>query len=173
MALRSKEGRDHLVLVEGLIDTASLQSQGFPNVAGIGGGGAEFSPSRWEALAGFGVRSVTLALDNDAPGRKGTLAALEKARKAKKAPDIYVVDPTDYMDSKDPDELVRTEGLDASEPSSRGVGLRLSTRAWLFLMGLNLRAQILHAGRRWRTSWGWLIDCVAPKPTWTRRISSA
>lgn len=111
VALRSKEGRDHLVLLEGLVDVVSLQARGFPNVAALGGTGT--SPKTFEALEDFGVRSVTLLFDNDPPGRDGTLKALDNLQKASKAPVVYVVDPSDLGDEKDPDEFVRVRGLDA------------------------------------------------------------
>lgn len=113
VALRSKGGRADLVLVEGILDVISLQSRDFPNVAGIGGSGSELSPGRWEALEGFGVRSVTLALDADEAGREGLSKALINTQKAANVPEVYVVDPSAYRGEKDPDAFVRSQGLDA------------------------------------------------------------
>lgn len=113
VALRSKEGRENLVLVEGVLDPFLLQARGFPNVAAIGGSGKELSASRWEALALLGVRSVTLALDRDEAGLSGTLAAVENASKGRNVPKVYVVDPRSLGDAKDPAELVAARGLEA------------------------------------------------------------
>ena len=124
-ALGTKEGRDHLVIVEGLPDVVHLQALGFSNVAAIGGDGKNMTPAKWEALAAEGVSSVTLALDNDPkedgtwPGREGTRKAVENVRKVRnggKVPVVYVLDPAllgPPRDPKDPDELVRKQSLDA------------------------------------------------------------
>ena len=141
-ALRTNEGRQSLKLVEGLLDVLRLQALGFMSVAGIGGSGRELSPERWKALKGFGIPSVTLALDYDpkaepcrvhnlahcypcSPGMTGTLEAIDKASKLDNAPDVYVVAPEDLYIAADrpiengcpvkvdPDDLVRRKGLEA------------------------------------------------------------
>ncbi len=112
-ALRTEAGRRDLLLVEGVLDTVSLPLRGFPAVAAIGGAGREMNPARWEKLASFGVRRVTLALDNDEAGRAGAVAAVEAASRADGAPDLYVVNPAALRDAKDPDAFVRTHGKDA------------------------------------------------------------
>ena len=113
VALRDDEGRRNLVLVEGLLDVVSLQAKGFPNVAALGGQGNLLTADRWNALTGYGVRSVTLALDNDEAGKEGLLAALDNLQNVDAPPTVYVVDPSDLAEAKDPDELVRTKGLPA------------------------------------------------------------
>jgi len=112
-ALRTEEGRRNLVLVEGLVDVVSLHARGFPNVAALGGGGNLLTANRWERLSSYGVRAFTLVLDNDPAGREGTLAAVENASKGNNVPNVYVVDPEELEDCKDPDELVRRRGLKA------------------------------------------------------------
>ena len=109
MALRP--GRENLVLVEGLVDVLALQERGMLNVAAIGG--TTLAAGVLESLAEAGVRQVTLALDNDEPGRAGIDASLRNAAKGDKVPNVYVIDPADLEDSKDPDEFVRRRGLDA------------------------------------------------------------
>ncbi len=113
VALATVAGRHDLVLVEGLLDVLLLQALGVTNVAAVGGSGRELTADRFEALAGWGVRRVTLLFDNDTAGREGTRAALEQSRQATTAPNIQVVDPVALGDAKDPDELVRQDGLDA------------------------------------------------------------
>ena len=112
-ALRTPESRRDLLLVEGLVDTVSLPLRGFPAVAAIGGAGKEMTPARWEKLAAFGVRRVTLALDNDEAGREGLAAAVVAASRAENAPEVFVVDPALLGDAKDPDAFVRARGGDA------------------------------------------------------------
>lgn len=106
-------GRDHLVLVEGLLDVVALHHRGFRNVAALGGSGKLLDAKRWAALAGYGVRTATLVLDNDPAGREGTLAAVDAALRSDAAPAVWVVDPAELGTCKDPDELVRRDGLDA------------------------------------------------------------
>jgi len=106
-----RAGRDNVVLVEGLVDVLSLRERGMMNVAAIGG--TTPAAGALERLAEEGVRQVTLALDNDEPGRVGLDASLRNAAKSDKVPNVYVIDPGDYEDAKDPDELVRRRGLDA------------------------------------------------------------
>ena len=108
-----RHGRRDLVLVEGLLDVLLLQSRGVLNVAAIGGAGGEFSSARWEALAGFGVRSVTLLLDNDPAGQEGTRKALDHLRKVPVALKVSVVDPALLTPEKDPDEYVRAHSVEA------------------------------------------------------------
>lgn len=106
-------GRDHLVLVEGLLDVVALHHRGFRNVAALGGSGKLLDAKRWAALAGYGVRTAVLVLDNDRAGREGTLAAVDAALRSDAAPAVWVVDPAELGTCKDPDELVRRDGLDA------------------------------------------------------------
>jgi len=110
VALRSG-GKEGLVLVEGPMDALLLQARVFGNVAALGG--TATSPGTFEALARLGVRSVTLALDNDEAGRTGTRQAVENVHKGSNVPVVYVVDPVELGDAKDPDELVRKLGVDA------------------------------------------------------------
>jgi replicative DNA helicase len=119
VALRTDTGVQDLILVEGLIDVVSLQHRGFKNIAGIGGSGKEFSTARLEALTRFGVRTVTLLLDNDPrpdgawPGRDGTIAIIELVQSMQNGPQLFVVDPRELGVAKDPDEFVRNRGLEA------------------------------------------------------------
>ena len=111
VALRDRP--EELVLVEGLVDPVSLQARGLPNVAALGGRLDLLNVDRWNALLALGVRRFVLASDADQAGREGLLKALENARKVGNVPNVYVVDPADLGDAKDPDELVRRHGLDA------------------------------------------------------------
>lgn len=104
-------GRNHLVVVEGVLDVALLQSRGFRNVAAIGQ--ATLSTARWEAIGKLGVQQVTVVLDNDDAGRKGTVDTLDAASQAQSAPTVYVLDPAHLVPHKDPDAFVREEGLEA------------------------------------------------------------
>lgn len=135
-ALRGRP--DFLVIVEGLLDVVNLQGLGFPNVAALGGAGKELSAERWEGLLRLAGCPMVLVMDNDTAGREGTLAALENVRKVRNSGDVPVtpvvdvVDPVHLGAAKDPDELVRKEGLRAfhallgkREPAALFVGRSL------------------------------------------------
>ena len=109
---------DHLVLVEGLLDVVNLQARGLVNVAAIGGAGGEMTAKRWEALAALGAPPVVLALDNDEPGRAGTVAAVENIIKGVNGVNsinvpVNVLDPVHLGEAKDPDAFVHNNGVDA------------------------------------------------------------
>lgn len=106
-AMRTEAGREDLVLVEGLMDVIAYQARGFTNIAGLGGSGSLLTPERWGELARLGVRSVTLAFDNDEAGLAGLRVAVENAVKVDKPLNVYVLDPLFLQDCKDPDEYLR------------------------------------------------------------------
>lgn len=124
VALRTKEGREDLVLVEGVLDVVLLHARGFSSVVAIGGASA--STSKLETLASAGVRRVTLALDYDPtekafPGLEGTRATVENAYKGNNVPVVYALHPERLQDASgtplgqkvDPDSLVRAKGVKA------------------------------------------------------------
>jgi DNA primase len=70
-----RAGLKELVLVEGLIDAALLQAKGDAGVVACMG--SQFSASQLETLDHYGVRSITICLDPDGAGEKGTLACIK------------------------------------------------------------------------------------------------
>jgi hypothetical protein len=99
-----------LVLVEGFLDYHQLTARGVDNVAALGG--TSTSTQLFERLSRWGVKTVVLCLDNDDAGRKDTARAVERAVRASASPAIYVVD-SNGVAAKDPDALVRAQGIDA------------------------------------------------------------
>lgn len=116
-ARRAPETRQEgLVVVEGLLDTVFLHTLGMPNAVALGGAGGLLTPERWEALYRTGAPSITLALDSDGPGQEGLEKALKnlpKVSQVRKVPKVYLVTKEALRGHKDPDELVRAEGVDA------------------------------------------------------------
>jgi hypothetical protein len=112
-ALKTREGRQNLVLVEHAIDALYLRARDLPNVGALCGPGAELTRARWERLAQYGVATVTLAFANDLlpdgswPGRESTLAAVNAAVPVPGAPAVYVIDPGRMGAARDAAELVR------------------------------------------------------------------
>ncbi|MEZ5102475.1 MAG: toprim domain-containing protein [Thermoleophilia bacterium] len=103
--------RSTLVLVEGVMDVHQLRARGFENAAALGG--TSIRPATFELLARRGVERVILALDNDQAGREATARVVEAAGRAADAPAILVLDPAQLGRHKDPDALVRSEGIAA------------------------------------------------------------
>ena len=139
VALKAKEGKSNLVLVEGVLDVVLLHAMGFSSVAAIGG--SSVSAAKLEKLHEAGVRRVTLALDYDPgekgfPGLEGTKTTVDNAHKGSNVPVVYVVHPNELHKAAatpdgqkvDPDSLVRAKGLQAlldvlSKAESGGVFL--------------------------------------------------
>src|SRR5215204_3847395 len=100
--------RHGLLLLEGLIDVHKLRSDGFPNVAAVGGARAI---QRSHETPSAGLRAVVLAFDNDAPGREGASRAVEAISRSSDAPSLRVVAPELLADAKDPDGFVQAHGM--------------------------------------------------------------
>ena len=103
--------RRDLVLVEGVLDVHQLRAHGINGVAALGG--TAIAANTFERLHRLGIETVTLCLDNDDAGRMATARAVEHAARARRSPDIYVIDPGRLAPAKDSDELVRTRGPQA------------------------------------------------------------
>jgi DNA primase len=99
-----------VVLVEGFLDYHQLAARGIDNVAALGG--TSTNPRLFERLSQLGVEIVVLCLDNDDAGRAATAKAVEHAARARTSPAIYAVN-TEGIGAKDPDALLRGEGIDA------------------------------------------------------------
>lgn len=90
LALREEAGgREHLVVVEHVLDAVYFQLHGFHNVAAMGRGEKTPSPRQWEWLAEQGVRSVTLVMADSPTGHVQMLSAIDAADQAGQAPDIF------------------------------------------------------------------------------------
>ena len=97
-----------LYIVEGYTDVLTLHDKGIRNVVGVTS--AQVSKEHTSALISYNIRDVILCLDGDAEGERGTtrsIAVLQENRSLH----IQVVRP--LGDAKDPDELVRTLGIEA------------------------------------------------------------
>jgi len=103
--------RRELLLVEGLLDVHHLRAHGLANIAAVGA--ARVQPDTLAGLTKHGIETVTLAFDNDQPGRDGLIRAIERISRTAEAPDLRVVDPKRLDTAKDPDAYVRERGLDA------------------------------------------------------------
>jgi Toprim-like len=109
LRLASHERRE-LVLVEGLVDVHHLRAKGIANIAAIGS--ARIQPDKLARLSRHGIETITLALDNDESGRDALARVIDQTSRLEDAPALRVVDPAKLGDAKDPDEYVRTHGVD-------------------------------------------------------------
>lgn len=106
VGLASARGEEQLILVEGPLDALYLQAHGLKAVAM---GGTALSPSQVKALQANRTQEIILALDRDEPGQMATEKAIQILRLSELR--AYVLSlPPGY---KDPDELVRAEGVEA------------------------------------------------------------
>jgi DNA primase len=108
---RPPEERRELVIVEGFLDLHQLRARGVENVAALGG--TSVMLRTFERLDRLGIEAVILCLDNDEAGRDATAHAIENAARARRSPDVHVIDPEHLAPFKDPDELVRQRGVKA------------------------------------------------------------
>jgi len=112
VGLERARGAETVVLIEGLLDALLISSKDIPAVAT---GGTQFSTAQMEALKQNATKEVLLAMDMDEPGKKATCKAIEHLRWNSKLK-AYVVSWSDY---KDPDEMIRTAGLEAFQEALR------------------------------------------------------
>ena len=105
---RAKQSHNarNIVLVEGVLDAAVAQARGLTNVVSLGG--AALTGSQLDGLLRDGVKSITLCLDSDEAGRKGSIAAI-KSISAKDIKAHVAILPA----NTDPDEYILREGVDA------------------------------------------------------------
>lgn len=100
-----------LILVEGSLDVFKARQHGVYNLAALAGTGAS---ERWDALINdWKVSQAVLLFDNDEPGYKATVAAIESYLKNAKRLTLWVVPPWCMGDCKDPDEYMDKYGGEA------------------------------------------------------------
>jgi DNA primase len=141
-----------IVLVEGFFDFHQLRARGIEDVAALGG--TSITPQTFERLHRLGIDIVTFCLDNDDAGRAATARAVEHFARARRGPEVYVVDPERLAPAKDPDELVRDRGPAAWRELLTTRRCGIAWRAQEFAIpvtrdspGLERRAALARAGR--------------------------
>lgn len=106
--LSALKGDRDLVVVEGQLDALHAMAKGVPNVVAIAS--SSLSADHLHQVVRKGARKVTLFLDNDEPGTKGTDKALDVLQEF---PNLrtYVV-RWDGCTAGDADQLLREEGVE-------------------------------------------------------------
>jgi len=113
VGLEASRGSDQVVLVEGVMD-ALLLARAY-KVPAVATGGTSISAEQMKALEWSGAREVLLAFDMDEAGRRATAKAIWQLRRSSKLRP-YVLS---WQGAKDPDELVRKDGLEAFQEAMR------------------------------------------------------
>jgi DNA primase len=98
-----------LIILEGYPDAMMLPAMGLKNIVAVGQG--KLSKSHLEGLIEFGVKNVILAFDNDGVGDENTITAIDLLLSQTDI-NVFVLDPKEMGDHKDPDEYVKANGID-------------------------------------------------------------
>jgi len=99
-------GEERLLIVEGVLDAYILQTKGLPAVAL---GGTSLSREMLQSMERSHTKELVLALDIDSAGQKATDGVLADVLGSRLRAYVATM-PAGY---KDPDELIRQEGLQA------------------------------------------------------------
>lgn len=142
---------EHVVFVEGELDAMSAHSAGLLEVAALGG--SAVSEEQIKRALSAGAKHLTLALDNDEPGREATRRAVEVLlRYREKTEGSFTVFVCTYPEGvKDFDELLRLpEGKDkaAEMLQSRKDAANYLAHYFTYTRAPQIAAE--HTGGRWK-----------------------
>ncbi len=114
VALRPQAGgRDHLLLVDSVLEVAFFQAQGICNVAAVGRGGEPLDAHHWEALADCGVRSATIVQASHDMNHDRVFESVTHLHQAKHAPQVFALWRDQLRGSITAADFVRRHGLEA------------------------------------------------------------
>ncbi len=102
-----------LVLVEGLLEAIQLRVSGVPNVASVGDAVRLPRPVHWDMLGSQGVSSVILAFGGHREGQQRALEALRNYGTSVQPPQVYVLPPDSFGESRTAGAFVRHFGPEA------------------------------------------------------------
>lgn len=109
----NRKNKKSLVIVEGLPDAITSHIHRMDNVAALGGN--SISDEQIKLIKKSGAESITLCLDGDARGIEATPRAIEKILLRGVSLPIYVYSWPNSCPYKDPDEVIKNEGIEAFE----------------------------------------------------------
>jgi DNA primase catalytic core len=107
--LRAIKGDRDLIVVEGLLDALYAKALGLDNVVALGG--TSLNGTQIKAARRYGAEKLTLCLDQDQAGEDATSKAIEAISKSGEEIKVYVASLPEGF--KDPDELIRSKGIEA------------------------------------------------------------
>jgi len=105
--LRGLVGDKDLIVVEGLFDALTPSSKGIDNVVALGS--TSLNDNQIDLAIKHGAKTITLCLDNNEAGTKGTKSAIESLKD--KDIRVYVAELPEGI--KDRDELIRERDIEA------------------------------------------------------------
>ena len=105
-------GRDHLLLVDRIVDVLYLQSLGVANVAAVTTPHSPVKTEQWQHLADHGVRTVTLVLGGQDRWGQRTVTSLKQSYAAGRAPQLFTLTNRELMGTSGAADFVRREGLE-------------------------------------------------------------
>lgn len=105
--LRGLVGDKDLIIVEGLFDALTPSIKGINNVVALGGN--SLNDFQIDLAIKHGTKTITLCLDNNEAGIKGTKRAIERLKD--KDIRVYIAELPEGI--KDPDELIRERDIEA------------------------------------------------------------
>ena len=121
------KGEKDLVVVEGYLDALHATVKGLENVVAVSS--SYLGPEHIQDAVAKGARKVTLCLDADEAGKKGTDKALE-VLKAFPRLKVYVAELPAGAEKMDPDQLIQEQGIDALRAVVAG-----AIPAWEYQLG--------------------------------------
>jgi len=121
------KGEKDLVVVEGYLDALHATVKGLENVVAVSS--SHLGPEHIQDAVAKGARKVTLCLDADEAGKKGTDKALE-VLKAFPRLKVYVAELPAGAEKMDPDQLIQEQGIDALRAVVAG-----AIPAWEYQLG--------------------------------------
>lgn len=105
------KGEKDLVVVEGYLDALHATAKGLENVVAVGS--SHLGLEHVQDAVAKGARKVTLCLDADEAGRKGTDQALEVLKSFPRLKAYVAQLPEGQGGKMDPDQLIQEQGIDA------------------------------------------------------------
>jgi len=144
--LTALKGDKDLVVVEGYLDALICEAKEIDNVVGLGG--AQITGDQVRDAKKRGAKSITLCLDTDEAGKKGTLQAIEVILR-EGVNRVYIVNLPylipDWKGGKtDPDSFIKEHGVDKFKEA-----IKTAQPYYEFLLQelLNKYAEFEQAGR--------------------------
>lgn len=107
--LRAIKGDRDLIVVEGLLDALHAKALGLDNVVALGG--TSLNATQIKTARRYGAERLTLCLDQDQAGEGATSKAIEGVIKIGEDLKVYVASLPEGF--KDPDELIKSSGIEA------------------------------------------------------------
>jgi len=104
--LRGRARANDLIIVEGLFDALTPSIKGIDNIVALGGN--SLNDFQIDLAIKHGTKTITICLDNNEAGTKGTKSAIERLKD--KDIRVYIAELPDGI--KDPDELIMERDIE-------------------------------------------------------------